>query len=123
MNSFLHAEPRDQVMLVRIESSRLTADVAHRIFAEVLQTMSGAPALLLDFRSVEFMDSTAIGELVLLGKKLRADGTAYAIAGLKPPLMSLIAMMRLDQIMHFSENVDSALEWLNQSLTMGTRNP
>jgi anti-anti-sigma factor len=105
----VYLEQVGKTMLARIEAKRLTADVAHQTFEEVFQSVGGTERLVVDLREIDFMDSTAIGELVILGKKLRANGVAYTIVGLKPHLMSLVKMMRLDKVMTFSENADSAI--------------
>lgn len=109
MMHIVHLEQTGKTMLARIAVKRLTADVAHPAFEEVFQSVGGTERLVVDLREIDFMDSTAIGELVILGKKLRANGTAYVIAGLKPHLMSLVKMMRLDKLMTFTENADSAI--------------
>jgi anti-sigma B factor antagonist len=105
----VYLEQTGETMLARIEVKRLTADVAHQAFEELLQSIGSTERLVVDLSEIDFMDSTAIGELVILGKKLRIAGTVYAIAGLKPHLMSLVKMMRLDRVMTFSENADSAI--------------
>lgn len=110
MDHAVYLEPSDEIKMVRVELKQLTADVAHRILAEILQTVSGTQALVIDLSTVDFMDSTAIGELVFLGKKLRAGGVACTIAGLRPHLMSLIRMMRLETIMDFSEDTDIGIQ-------------
>lgn len=117
---FFALEQTGKATIARIGVQRLTADVAHPAFAEVLQAVSDARALVVDLSELDFMDSTAIGELVAFGRKLRARKVACVITGLKPPLMNLIRMMRLEKIMDFGENVDADLEKLVQNLSRAT---
>lgn len=116
MDYVVYLEPSDKIMMARVELKRLTADVAQRIFAEILQAASSTQALAIDLATVDFMDSTAIGELVFLGKKLRNGGITCTIAGLKPHLMGLVRMMRLETIMHFSEDTDAGIKGLVNKL-------
>ncbi|HRF45240.1 MAG TPA: STAS domain-containing protein [Candidatus Competibacteraceae bacterium] len=116
MDYVVYLEPSDKIMMARVELKHLTADVAHQIFAEILQAARGTQALAIDLATVDFIDSTAIGELVFLGKKLRNGGIACTIAGLKPHLMGLVRMMRLETIMHFSEDADAGIKGLVNKL-------
>lgn len=94
--------------LLQLQVKQLTAESAPQIFEDIRQRIHSARPLVMDMRQLDFMDSSAIGELILLARQLKAEATAFGIAELRPPLMTLIKMMRLDQVMDFSPTVDTA---------------
>lgn len=95
-------------LLLRLQTRQLSAGSAREVFAEVRETVGSARTLVMDMRQLDFMDSSAIGELVLLSRRLNAEGIAFRIAGLGPQLTTLVKMMRLEQVMGFSPDVDTA---------------
>ncbi|MBK5969432.1 MULTISPECIES: STAS domain-containing protein [Thiorhodovibrio] len=98
-----------QARVIRLNMGRLTASSAAKVLARVRAAGEGAPALIVDLSEVEFMDSTAIGELVVLTRRLREAGQPYCLAELRPPLMSLARLMRLERALAFCDSVDTAL--------------
>ncbi|WP_005224269.1 STAS domain-containing protein [Marichromatium purpuratum] len=98
----------DRGYLLQLQIKQLTAASAPQAFAEVRQRMRVVHPLVMDMRQLDFIDSSAIGELVLLARQLKTQAAAFVISGLSPPLMGLIEMMRLNQVMDFSPDVDRA---------------
>jgi anti-anti-sigma factor len=115
--TYLDIEQAGEIVIARLTIKRITADLANTAFQEALQAAQPARPLLLDFDAVDFLDSTGIGELVLLGKRLRACGSRFSIAGLPQHLMNLIRMMRLERIMDFDQNREDGLKRLRAKST------
>jgi anti-anti-sigma factor len=120
--SYIETEQAGEVLIARLRLQRITADLAGPAFAEILGASESAKAVLVDLGQVDFLDSTGIGEMVQFGKKLRARGAAFSLAGLSPPLMQLVRMMRLERIMAFDPDRASALQRL-QDGAQGTAKP
>ncbi|MCF1183262.1 STAS domain-containing protein [Marichromatium gracile] len=98
----------DRGDLLQLQVKQLTAASAPQAFEEVRQRICAARPLVMDMRQLDFIDSSAIGELVLLARQFRTRAAAFVISGLSPPLMGLVEMMRLNQVMDFSPDVDGA---------------
>ncbi|WP_190288015.1 STAS domain-containing protein [Marichromatium sp. AB32] len=98
----------DRGDLLQLQVKQLTAASAPQAFEEIRQRTRAVHPLVMDMRQLDFIDSSAIGELVLLARQFRTRSAAFVISGLSPPLMGLIEMMRLNQVMDFSPDVDSA---------------
>lgn len=98
-----------QARVIHLSMGELTASNAATVLARVRTAGEGAPALIVDLGELEFMDSTAIGELVVLTRRLREAGLPYCLAELRPPLMALARLMRLERVLAFCDSVDTAL--------------
>ncbi|MBK1649291.1 STAS domain-containing protein [Rhabdochromatium marinum] len=115
----LQLQDYPQARVIRLNLGRLTASSAAKVLTRVLTAGAGAPALIIDLSAVEFMDSTAIGELVVLTRRLREAKRPYCLAELRPPLMSLARLMRLERALAFCDSVQSALTRFEQPPTQG----
>jgi anti-anti-sigma factor len=68
-----------------------------------------SPRVVLDLRTVEFADSTFLGQLVSLRGALRARGGDLKLAVLQHPLLRVIRLMRLDRIFEIHPTAEAAL--------------
>lgn len=105
----LQLQDYPQARVIRLSMDHLTASNAVSVLAQVRVAGEGATALIVDLSELEFMDSTAIGELVMLTRRLREAQRPYCLAGLRPPLMALARLMRLERALAFCDSVDTAL--------------
>ena len=58
----------------------------------------GARGMVLDLSAVEFMDSTALGMVLLLQDKARSRGANFSLQGVKGQVKRLFEIVKLDNI-------------------------
>jgi len=66
--------------------------------------------LIVDLSNVEYMDSSGLGALVALLKRVRESGGQMPLAGAKPRVRRLFEITGLDQIFSLHEDVPAALK-------------
>jgi anti-sigma B factor antagonist len=54
--------------------------------------------VLLDFSAVSFMSSAALGKLVTLYKKSHSNGSDLKLCGIRPEIIDIFAVTRLDRL-------------------------
>jgi anti-sigma B factor antagonist len=69
----------------------------------------GDRRLLIDFSSTGYIDSSGLGALVSISKRIREAGGELRLAGLNEDLRSLFELTKLDTLFTISETPDQAL--------------
>lgn len=72
----------------------------------------GDQRFLIDFSSSSYIDSSGLGVLVSLSKKIREAGGALRLAGLNEDLRTLFELTKLDTLFQISDSRDGALQGL-----------
>lgn len=67
-----------------------------------------ARCLVLDLRGVDFMDSSALGVLVVLFKDLRDEGGRLCVAAPTPAVRSVLALTSVDRVIDVHDTVEQA---------------
>ena len=70
---------------------------ASRETLETVAADASAAHVVLDLSGVTFMDSSGIGAIVFLFKRLRATGRSLALAGVNGQTRQLIELLRVDK--------------------------
>ncbi len=70
---------------------------------------AGARRVLIDFANTGYIDSSGLGALVSLGKRIREQGGALRLAGLNDDLRTLFELTRLDTLFQLHATRDDAL--------------
>ena len=68
--------------------------------------------LALDFTEVRFLSSQMVGVLLSLYKKSKDIGGKLVICGLRDELMKVFKIMKLETLLHFSDNQEGAISLL-----------
>jgi anti-sigma B factor antagonist len=71
---------------------------------------AGARKVLVDFEKTTYIDSSGLGVLVSLAKKIRESGGDLRLANLNDDLQTLFELTKLDTLFQISESRDRALE-------------
>ncbi len=66
--------------------------------------------LVVDFHSVSFLSSSMLGVLVSLQKKANAVKGQVVLSGLRPSLMKIFTITRLDKIFTFAQDESEAVK-------------
>lgn len=71
---------------------------------------SGARKFLIDFRDTAYIDSSGLGVLVSLSKKIRERGGELRLSNLNEDLRTLFELTKLDTLFHIADARDEALK-------------
>jgi anti-sigma B factor antagonist len=69
----------------------------------------GARKFLIDFSNTGYIDSSGLGVLVSLSKKIREQGGELRLANLNEDLRTLFELTKLDTLFHIATSRDEAL--------------
>lgn len=70
---------------------------------------AGDRKFVMDFASSSYIDSSGLGALVSLSRKIREVGGRLKIAGLNPDLMTLFELTKLDTLFEIVDSRSTAL--------------
>ncbi len=100
---------------VDMSTSPLLKKLATKIIDE------GATRLALDLSRVEFLDSTGLGALVVILKRVRDKGGNLCLFGASEQVQGLLSMTGLDTVFHLEIAEASAFEYLTSDDAAATR--
>lgn len=97
------------VLTLRPQGKRLDASVAPGFKERVGALIeAGDRKVVIDMRGIDYVDSSGLGALVALLKRLGSDGR-LVLAGLQPPVTRLLAMTRLDRVFLIHDAIEAAV--------------
>ncbi len=103
-----------KIKLLTLEMTRLDAAGANTVKARVLPLVeSGQDGLVVDLHSVEFIDSSGLGVLVSMLKKLGTRGR-LVICNLQPNVANTFKLSRMDRVFTIRPSVDEAFASLDR---------
>jgi anti-sigma B factor antagonist len=86
------------VLVARVLDKRIDAQAAPDLKAKVgARIDQGERRAVLDMGEVEFVDSTGLGAVLSLLKRV-APGGALVLCGCRPPVLELLRLTRLDRV-------------------------
>jgi anti-anti-sigma factor len=80
-----------------------------QLVAELEALTTAGPEIVLDLNEVSFVDSTALGAILLASRRLRQAGGELALACANPSTMKLLTMVGVDRVVRVYETADAAL--------------
>jgi anti-sigma B factor antagonist len=97
------------VTVVRVEGQLIVGN-RQELKALIQEALdAGERKFLIDCSTTAYIDSSGLGALVTVSKKVREVGGELRIAGLNDDLRSLFELTKLDSLFHISPTVDQAL--------------
>jgi anti-sigma B factor antagonist len=66
-------------------------------------------SLLLNFSSVEFLSSAALGKLITLDKKVKAHSAKLKLSNIRPEIYEVFAITKLNKLFEIHDNEADAL--------------
>lgn len=98
------------VSIVEVEGQLIVSN-RQELKQKVLDTLEkGARKVLVDFARTSYIDSSGLGVLVSLAKKMRELGGDLRLANLNDDLQTLFELTKLDTLFQISESRERALE-------------
>jgi anti-sigma B factor antagonist len=103
------AKSSNGVMIVRVEGQLVVGN--RNELKEHLQGLleKGERRFLIDFAQTGYIDSSGLGALVALARKVREEGGDLRLSGLNEDLRSLFELTKLDTLFAISDTPDQAL--------------
>ncbi len=97
------------VMVVRVEGQLVVGN--RNELKDHLQRLleKGERRFLIDFAQTGYIDSSGLGALVTLARKVREEGGDLRLSGLNEDLRSLFELTKLDTLFAISDTPDQAL--------------
>ena len=97
------------VMIVRVEGQLVVGN--RNELKEHLQGLleKGERRFLIDFGQTGYIDSSGLGALVALARKVREEGGDLRLSGLNEDLRSLFELTKLDTLFAIADTRDQAL--------------
>jgi anti-sigma B factor antagonist len=101
-----------QVTVIRVEG-QLVVGNRQELKAMVQESLEGgARKFLIDCSQTGYIDSSGLGAVVTIAKKVRESGGELRLAGLNDDLRSLFELTKLDTLFHISPTAADGLKGL-----------
>lgn len=100
---------QDDVTVVEVKGQLIVGnrqELKQRVLDEL---EAGAHRFLIDFEGTAYIDSSGLGVLVSLSKKIREQGGELRLANLNEDLRTLFELTKLDTLFHIAGSRDEAM--------------
>ena len=100
------------VTVVHFRDQRIIEDLGiQEMGQELFHLVEGEnrKKLLLNFYSVSFMSSAALGKLITLDKKVKAKGGVLKLCSIRPEIYEVFAITRLDRLFDIRKDESDGL--------------
>jgi anti-sigma B factor antagonist len=100
---------RDDITVIDVKGQLIVGN-RQELKQKVLDELeAGARKFLVDFAGTGYIDSSGLGVLVSLSKKIREQGGELRLANLNEDLRTLFELTKLDTLFHIASNREEAL--------------
>jgi len=100
---------QDDVTIIDVEGQLIVGN-RQELKQKVLEELEGgARKFLIDFSNTGYIDSSGLGVLVSLSKKIREQGGELRLANLNEDLRTLFELTKLDTLFHIASDRREAL--------------
>ncbi len=97
------------VLVVEVDGQLIVGN-RQELKQKVLDALeAGSKKFLIDFTKTGYIDSSGLGVLVSLSKKIRDEGGDLRLAGLNDDLKTLFELTKLDTLFAITDSADEAL--------------
>jgi anti-sigma B factor antagonist len=106
----LHVSRHGDIVVIEVEGQLIVGN-RQELKQKVLdESEAGARKILVDFAKTAYIDSSGLGVLVSLAKRLRELGGDLRLANLNDDLQTLFELTKLDTLFQIADTRDRALE-------------
>lgn len=103
---------QDGVTVVDVEGQLIVGN-RQELKQKVLDELEGGDRrFVIDFQQTGYIDSSGLGVLVSLSKKIREQGGELRLSGLNEDLRTLFELTKLDTLFRITETKEEALQGL-----------
>lgn len=108
--TFTVSNAANGVIIVSVDGQLIVAN-RNELKDKVLEAQeAGGSKFVLDFLSTEYIDSSGLGVLVSISKKIREAGGELRLAGLNEDLRMLFELTKLDTLFRICDTADEAVQ-------------
>ena len=105
-------EKVNDVLVVDVEGQLIVGN-RQELKQKVLEELEkGERKFVVDFEKTGYIDSSGLGVLVSLSKKIREQGGELRLASLNEDLRTLFELTKLDTLFHIADSREAALQGL-----------
>jgi len=100
------------VTVVRFRDHKIVEDInIQQLGQEMFRLIEvdNRDKLLLNFSSVDFLSSAALGKLITLDKKMKAHGGALKLSNIRPEIYEVFAITKLNRLFDIKDDEADAL--------------
>jgi len=102
----------DEVLVIEVEGQLIVGN-RQELKQKVLEELeNGERKFVVDFAETGYIDSSGLGVLVSLSKKIREQGGELRLASLNEDLRTLFELTKLDTLFRIADSREEALEGL-----------
>ncbi|MFW5692971.1 MAG: STAS domain-containing protein [Thermoguttaceae bacterium] len=114
MPEYRHIEVNEvgDVTVVRFRDRKLIEDIRIQELGQELFGLidsENRDKLLLNFSQVEFLSSSALGKLITLDKKMKANGGSMKLSNIRPEIFEVFNITKLDRLFDIRDDEADAL--------------
>ena len=109
----IEVEEVGDVAVVKFVDKRILDEQNIQLIGEQLFSLvddDGRRKILLDFTTVEYLSSAALGKLITMNKKVRAASGQLRLCSIKPEIYEVFEITKLNRIFKIHDDEDAALE-------------
>lgn len=113
MTNHLEISEDGEVTIVRFADGKiLDASNIEELGAQLFSLVEkeNRKKLLLNFQSVEFLSSAALNKLIILDKKMKGTGGNLKLCSLRPEILEVFVITRLNQLFEIADDERTALD-------------
>ena len=100
------------VTVVHFRDHKIVEDInIQQLGQEMFQLVEadGCNKVLLNFSSVDFLSSAALGKLITLDKKMKAHGGTLKLSNIRPEIYEVFAITKLNRLFDIKDDEADAL--------------
>lgn len=96
-----HEEKIGEVLIVRVEETRLDSNVSPEFKTELLRWVEreGEHKILVDLREVDYVDSSGLGALLFGHRHLKSNSGDLKLLHLNPKVRTLLRIAKLEDVL------------------------
>ena len=113
--SYLAVEKKQDIAIITPNNKRIDAAFANQFRHDILELKSqGYSKIVLDLINVEFIDSSGLGVIVFISKKIDKQ-EQLAICHVRETVLHILKLAKMDVNLSVTDTVDEAIAILNHS--------
>ena len=103
-------ENQDGVVILTLKINKLNSEVTAQLKAEILiLAQPDIKALVFDLTSVNFIDSSGLGALLLAHRQLDEHNVPINLVGVNDMVMQMLRISRIDSLFEYYDTVEEVL--------------
>jgi len=104
-------EHKDNLVIFTLKNQQLTSELSAQLKAKLLIiAQPDIEGLVIDLSSVEYIDSSGLGALLLAQRQMSEYSLPIIICGVQEAVMNMLHISHIEELFELYPNVDEALK-------------